>query len=316
MNDILNLVLPVFCLIGLGFLLVRTGYLPDATGDSLAAFVFKVAVPILLFQSIATASFQQTSPWIFLIVYFSAIAISWLLAMVLISKIFGRGWRASVIGGVSASFSNLVLLGIPLVERIFGQDGLQVLFFLIAFHLPVMMTAATLQLEFASRVDGVEDGAIQYRVMFGKLAHNFITNPIIVGILAGIIWRVTGLPIPGLANEVMGLVAKTTGPLALICVGMGLIKYGIKGNLAPAIGLSLLALVVMPGVAYLLGAYVFDLPKLWLQVAVLCAAAPTGVNAYLFAVHFQIAKGLATNTIVIALLGSVITVPLWLALIV
>ena len=118
MNDILNLVLPVFCLIGLGFLLVRTGYLPDTTGDSLAAFVFKVAVPILLFQSIATASFQQTSPWIFLIVYFSAIAISWLLAMVLISKIFGRGWRASVIGGVSASFSNLVLLGIPLVERI------------------------------------------------------------------------------------------------------------------------------------------------------------------------------------------------------
>ena len=72
----------------------------------------------------------------------------------------------------------------------------------------------------------------------------------------------------------------------------------------------------MPVVIWLAGSHVFLLPPLWLAVAVLGAACPTGVNAYLFAIHFKTGEGLATNSIVLSTLGSIITLPLWLSLIV
>ena len=124
----------------------------------------------------------------------------------------------------------------------------------------------------------------------------------------------TGLGITGITKQVTDLLAGTTGPLALISLGMGLIKYGIRGNLAPAVLLSLLSLVALPGVVWLAGSQVFQLPPIWLAVAVLGAACPTGVNAYLFAIHFKTGEGLATNSIILSTTGSILTLPFWLSL--
>ena len=315
MEAIFNIVLPAFLLIGLGYLVARLNYLSTSIGDALADFVFKIAVPVLLMKSIATAEFGGANPWIFVLVYFLAIAVAWVSAVVIIRGIFKRGSRAAVIAGVAAGFSNLVLLGIPLVERAYGQAGLQILLFLIAFHLPVMMAVSTFLMEYAVRSDGVETQAIQPMTIARNLAKNLLANPIILGIFAGIVWRVSGLGIGEIPAQVMDLLARTTGPLALVSLGMGLIKYGIRGNLFAAVSLAALSLLVMPAAVWVVATYLFPLPALWLKVALLAAACPTGVNAYLFANFFKIAEGLASSTIVIALIGSLITIPLWLALV-
>jgi hypothetical protein len=315
MEDILNIVLPAFLLIGLGYLVARIGYLGESIGDALADFVFKIAVPVLLMKSIATAEFSQANPWIFVLVYFLGIGVAWLMAMLIVRWVFKRGSRAAVIGGVAAGFSNLVLLGIPLVERAYGQEGLQILLFLIAIHLPAMMAISTFLMEYAVRSDGVEKGKIQLLTIGRNLGRNLLVNPIIIGIFVGIIWRLTGLGISGIPAQVMDLLAKTTGPLALVSLGMSLIKFGIKGNLFAAVSLAALSLLVMPAVVLLFATTVFTLPLLWTKVAMLAASCPTGVNAYLFANHFKNAEGLASSTIVFALLGSLITIPLWLSLV-
>ncbi len=315
MDAVLQIVLPVFCLIGLGYAAARTGFLAENAGDGLASFVFRVAVPVLLVRSIATAQYGDVNPWAFLLVYGCGVVVAWASAAALIVVIFKRGYRASVIAGVSASFSNLVLMGIPLVERAYGQDGLQILFFLISFHLPVMMTIATFLMEHAVRADGVESAALKPLDVARHLVHNFAVNPIIIGIFAGIIWRVSGVGYGGLVAEVIDLLARTAGPLALFSLGMGLIKYGIKGNLLPAFGLAAIGLLVMPATVFVVGSWVWPLPPLWLKVGLLAASCPTGVNAYLFATYFRIAEGLATNVIVISLIGSVLTVPFWLAMV-
>ena len=314
MEAIVEIVLPVFCLIGLGYLTAKTGYLKETTGDAIADFVFKVAVPILLMRSIATAEYADVNPWIFIIVYFSGITVAWTLAMILMRTIFKRDARSAVISGVAAGFSNLVLLGIPLVERAYGAEGLQVLFFLLGIHLPVMMAISTFLMEWAVRADGIEEKPIDFGEVAKNLLRSLALNPIIIGIFAGLAWRLTGYGITGLPNDVMELLGRTTGPLALFSLGMGLIKYGIKGNLVPALALSVLSLMVLPSVVYLIGTLVLPLPILWLKVAVLAAACPTGVNAYLFANYFKVAQGLATNSIVLTILGAVITLPFWLSL--
>ena len=314
MEDILHIVLPAFLLIGLGYLFARVGYLGESVGDALADFVFKVAVPVLLMKSIATAEFSGANPWTFVLVYFLSIGAVWVLAILIIRLIFKRGSRAAVIAGVAAGFSNLVLLGIPLVERAYGQEGLQILLFLISVHLPGMMAISTFLMEHAVRSDGIEQGKIQLTTIARNLGRNLMVNPIVIGIFAGLLWRLTGIGIGGIAAQVMDLLAKTTGPLALVSLGMSLIKFGIRGNLFAAVSLAALSLLAMPAVVYLLATTLFALPPLWFKVALLGASCPTGVNAYLIANYFKNAEGLASSTIVLALLGSLVTIPLWLSL--
>ncbi len=316
MNQIIEIVLPVFCLIGIGYAIARFGILNSASGDGLADYVFKIAVPVLLMRSIATADFSNQSSFggilSFWVVYFSGVFIVWVAAWLWISKVFSRGARAASIAGVAAGFSNLVLLGIPLIEQAYGREGLQILFILVAVHLPIMMTASTFLMELAVRADGVDKTTLNVGIIFKKLLLNFSKNPIIIGILTGIAIRFSGIGITGVSDQVVGLISKTTGPLALISLGMGLIKYGVKGNIVAAVGLTVLSLIALPMIVFIAGTYVFQMPPLWLKVAVLAAASPTGVNAYLFATYFKVAEGLASSSIVLTMLGSILTLPLWL----
>ena len=315
MEAIANIVLPAFCLVGLGYLVARQNYLNLNVGDALADFVFKVAVPVLLMKSIATAEFNQVNPWLFVLVYFIAVAVVWGSAMLIVGWGFRRDSRAAVIAGVAAGYSNLVLLGIPLVERAYGLAGLQILLFLLAVHLPVMMSVSTLLMEYAVRNDGVETAAIQPLTFAKKLGHNLLRNPIIIGILVGIVWRSSGLGLSGIPAQTIELLSRTTGPLALIALGMGLIKYGVRGNLFAAFSLATLRLLLMPAVVYVVATVIIPLPPLWFKVALLGASCPTGINAFLIANFFKSAEGLASSTIVITLLGSLITIPFWLALV-
>lgn len=314
MSDIAAIVLPVFVLAAMGYASVITGLLNKAHGDALAAFVFNVAIPLLLFRSLATADYADGSPWAFWGTYLSGILIAWLAAMAIVRFIWKRGWRASVIAGVAGSFSNLVLVGIPLIERAYGQAGLTLHFLLIAVHLPFMMALSTFLMEFAARADGADTSALKVRTVLSHLARNLAVNPIIVSILAGSAWHLAGLAIPAPALSIIDLLARTAGPLALFSLGMSLVAYSIRGNWQPAIGIAALSLFAMPAMVLFVGTQVLSLPPLWLKVAVIAAACPTGVNAYLFATYFNRAQGLASSSIVFAALGSIVALPFWLSM--
>jgi predicted permease len=312
MSDILNIILPVFMLIGVGYGAAIFGLLKRDVGDALSRFIFVIAIPALLIKVLATADFSGASPWALWGAYFCGVGIIWLMAKFTISNIMGRDLRSGVIAGVSAGFSNLVLTGIPLISRAYGEEGIAILVLLVAVHMPVMMTISTLLMEHAVRADGVEKSSYNLLSLLKTIAKNLLTNPIIMGIFAGIAWRFSGLGFSGMPADLVQTIGATAGPLALISIGLSLNKYGIKGNLKQASALAGLSLVALPVVVYFLSYYVFALPPLWLKVAVLGAALPTGVNAYLFASHFKVAEGLATNTIILTIISSLATLSFWL----
>ena len=312
MSDIINIILPVFALIGLGYLVAVTGLLTIEVGEAVAKFVFVIAIPALLMKTLATADFSGANPWIFWATYFSGITVIWLLARIIIVNLFGRDQRSAVIAGVSAGFSNIVLAGIPLIKRAYGDQGVAILLILVAIHLPVMMTASTLLMEQAVRADGMEKSPYNLIGLITNIVKNLINNPIIMGILAGLVWRLSPVPFSGLLADTATTIGSTAGPLALFSIGMSLNKYGIKGNLLQGLALASLSLIALPTVIYFFANYVFHLPPDWARVAVIAAALPTGVNAYLFASHFKVAEGLATNTIVLTILGSIVTLSFWL----
>ena len=299
----------VFGLVALGYLSGWTGLLRTQVGDALTEFAVAVAVPVLLFRTMASIDFQGAAPWALWLTYFSAVIVAWAAGQLAIVRIFGRDAPAGVVGGLATAFSNLVLLGIPFMLGALGQAGFEILSLLVSVHLPVMMAASIILFEWASRGKG--EAVRPLRVLRDFLS-NLFSNPLIIGILAGLAWRMTGLPMPALADRFIDAIAGVAAPVALFAMGLSLRKFGISGNVRPALLLAALKLFLMPVVALVM-AKLFGLPPLTAKVAVVAASLPSGVNPYLIATRFGTGQALASNTMTIATACAALTMAFWLA---
>lgn len=309
-EQILTIVVPVFVLVGLGYLAARTGLLSQSVGEGLGQFVFVVAIPSLIFKTLATVSMDQGFPWALWAAYFSGVAITWAIATLIVRTIFGRDARAGVIAGISAAFANTVMVGIPLVSSVLGPEGLLPLVLLISVHLPVMTIVIAVLMERAAAADGA-NGSQSLPVLLKKIIASLMTNPIVIAILASLVWRVFSLPLTGIPADVIGRLSSTALPVALFSLGMSMVLYGIRGNLGAGIILSVLKVIVMPAIVLVLCAYVFALPAVWTTAMTLTAACPTGVNVYIFANRYGTGHAMSANSITLTTAAAVVTCGAW-----
>lgn len=310
MSPVLETVAFVFGLVALGYLSGWSGLLRPSVGDALSEFAIVIAVPALLFRTMSGLDFHGAAPWLLWAAYFSAVPVVWTCGHLVATRVFGRDAAAGVVAGIAASFSNLLLLGIPFVMGVFGQEGIDVLSLLLAVHLPVMMAASIINFELVRREDGQATSPAK---MLRDFVRNLLTNPLIVGILAGLAFRATGLDLPALGARFIDAFAGIAGTIALFSMGLGLRKFGISGNIGPSIALSLLKLILLPALA-LGAAWVAGLPPLTAKVMVAAASMPTGVNPYLIAVRFGTGQVLASNTMTISTALAVLSTGVWLTI--
>jgi predicted permease len=311
MSPLVETVLFVFSLVALGYLAGLSGYLKPASGEGISEFAVNVAMPLLLFQTMVKADFHGVAPWSLWGAYFAGVAVTWAAGHWVTTRIFGRDAQAGVVGGVSSAFSNVVLLGVPLILGVFGPSGFEVLSLLVSVHLPVMLMASIVLFEMFGRGDEPVHPLRVLTNFFGRL----LTNPLIIGILAGLGWRMVGAPTPGLVQRLVDALAGTAGTVALFAMGLGLRRFGISGNIRPALALSTLKLFLMPALVLLL-VRLLGLPPLTAKVAVVAAALPSGINSYLIAVQFNTGQALASNQLTIATASAVLTTSFWLTVVV
>ena len=306
------IVLEVFALIAIGYGAAALNLLKPEIGDGLGDFVFLVAVPVLVFRTLAGASFEGPSPWLLWFSFFTAAFVTWFAGGLLTRRVFGRDARASVIGGISSVFGNTVLVGIPVVYSVFGPDGAVPLLLIISIHMPLMMTLSSILIERAEIADGIKQTGTSLVSVFSKVARTLIRNPVIIALFAALLFRQTGLTLSGVPGAIADQLAAAAVPCALFSLGMSLKKYGIRGNLPPALCLSVLKLFAFPALAWFLASTIAGLPPLWTIVVVVTAACPTGVNAYLLANHFRTGHALSANTITITTAAAVLSMGFWL----
>jgi hypothetical protein len=308
MSPLVETVLFVFSLVALGYLAGLTGYLKPASGEGISEFAVNVAMPLLLFQTMVKSDFHGVTPWSLWAAYFAAVAITWTAGHLVMTRIFGRDARAGIVGGVSSAYSNVVLLGAPFILGVFGVSGFEVLSLLVSVHLPIMMMASIVLFEMFGRAGG--ETVHPLRIVKSFLKRLFI-NPLIIGILAGLAWRISGVPMPDLVERLVDTLADTAGPVALFAMGLSLRRFGISGNIRPALALSVLKLFLMPALV-LVFVWLLGLPPLTAKVAVVVAALPSGINSYLIAVQFNTGQALASNQMTLATASAVLTTSFWL----
>ena len=299
MWESIGVILPAFGLIAVGFLALRTGLVSDRAGDGLSEFVYTLAVPCLIFRTLARAEVPDVQPWGYWIAYFTGVAIVWALAMIVAARLFKRDPGESVLAGFSAGQSNTVLVGVPIILRAYGEEGAVPLFLLIAVHLPIMVAAASLLIE-------GRDASLL------GIVKRLLVNPIIVAILLGSAARPLGAFIPDPAWRIVELIGSAAVPCALFAMGAALHRYGLTAGLPLPLMVSGLKLVVHPLIVYWLATRVFTMPPAWTGVAVLFAACPTGVNAYLLAERYRQGVALTSSAVSLSTMLAMLTMFLWL----
>lgn len=310
MNAVFTNVAPVFLLILIGWIIARTRLMNAEAGDAIAEFVFKVALPALIFRTLAEAHFEGASPFRLWIAYFCGVAITWAVGHLIAKHLFRRDEKVGVIAGMSAAFANNVFIGLPLVGRSVGTDGLVAISILLAIHLPLMMVIGTILMEHASaKVDG--GGRRSLLTVVKQVGANLSRNPLVIALAAGIAFNLSGFGnLPIVLKSVVDQIASVTAGAALISLGMTLTKYPVRGHLALAMVMAALKLLLLPASVYI-AAHLLGLPKTWAAAMVLTASVPTGINAWILATRFRSANGLAASVISITTIFGVFSVSFW-----
>ncbi|HEY8384157.1 MAG TPA: AEC family transporter [Microvirga sp.] len=299
MLESVAIVLPVFGLIGIGYAARRIGLVTDRTGEGLSEFVFALAVPCLIFRTLVRAEIPAVQPWGYWISYFAGVAVVWGLAMLAGRRFFGLAGTSAVVAGFSAGQANTVLVGIPMILKAYGDEGAVPLFLLLAVHLPVTMTLATLLAE------GRKASPL-------AILRRLVTHPIIIGIIAGSAFRPVAGAVPAPFWQVVDLIGSAAIPCALVGMGIALHRYGLEAGWKLPTLIAGLKLGLHPLVVYLLATQVFTMPPAWAGVAVLFAACPSGINAYLFAERYGEGVAVASSAVALSTALALGTIIIWL----
>lgn len=278
MNPILNTIAPVFLVIFAGYAFARTGLLSGAVQAGLMQFVLRVGIPALLFRTMVDARPPGGETLRLWGVYFGALAVVWLASAAITHFVLRRPKEDQPMVGMSACFGNIVLLGIPIALAIYGPEAATPLAVITSIHTVVLWLTATLHVEAVS-----EHATATARSLLRELATNLLTNPIIIAILAGTLWRQTGIGLGDAPRATVDLLAQAGVPCALFALGLSLRDFSLRGQVPTLAALLLLKLVALPLLVWVLAFQVVRLDPLWAGVAVLFAACPTGVNAFLLA---------------------------------
>lgn len=304
MIDVLAVVAPVFAVIAAGWLAARLGLVPARAEKLISRAVFGVAIPTLLFRTMVNVSAPEASPWGLWGAYFGGVAACWAVVFAGARLGLGKAPLEAAMGALGAGYSNTVLIGIPLIFAFFGEARSAVpLFIILSVNLPVLMILGVLSIELNAR-----DGGMGVAVLVRQVVKGLALSPVVIGLVSGLAYRQTGLGIAAPVQWVIDLVALIAAPSALFTMGVALNRFGIGGQVQMCALILPAKLVLHPLAVAALATWVFDLPAVWTGVAVLFAAAPTGINVFLLASRYDVAVPATTGAITIGTALSVVTI--------
>ncbi len=219
--------------------------------------------------------------------YFGAALSIWSLATLATVFVLRRPAPDAAAIAMTATFGNVVMLGLPLASKVLGPEAEGTIALILSVHSPGLWALAAIHLALADRSAKRRLGD-----QLLKVARDLATNPIIVAIALGSLWRLTALGLDPIIDRTLAFLGQAAIPAALVALGLSLVGFRVKGQ-AATLGLVLvLKLLLMPLTAWVICTAILGLPPVAAGVITIFAAMPTGANAFLFATQ----SGRAANS--------------------
>jgi len=305
MQDLFNIILPVFLVIGIGYIGTRRGYMSSDQIDGLMKYTQNFAIPCLLFTAIARLDLGQSFDWRLLLAFYIGAGTSFTLAALGARSLFKRAGMDSVAIGFIGLFSNSVLLGLAITERAYGAEALAANFAIVSIHAPFCYFLGITVMEV---VRGRGQGVGRMAVNVGNA---MFRNALVVALALGFVVNLTGFAVPEPAQVALDLIARTALPAALFGLGGVLVRYKLAGDLRVIAYVLSMSLVLHPAIVITLGT-VLNLGEAALRSAVITAAMAPGINTYLFASMYGVGQRVAASSVLIGTVISIFTVWIWL----
>ncbi|GAB07074.1 AEC family transporter [Gordonia amarae] len=296
----------IFIVVGAGYLLGRTNTLGEHAHEVLSRLVFFVCTPALLLHSLVTSDLSVVFSSTLVIAGGCASAIG-LVYLLIAGPWLRRPIPELTIGALSSSYVNSVNLGLPIAIFVLDDASFiaPLLLFQILIYSPIALT--TLDLTALGRQSGTG-----WRSTLRDAVITPVTNPIVLGGIAGLIISLIGWHPPEAIMKSFDMLGSASVPAALLAFGLSLTGVAVfKKGEAPRRDIALasvLKLVVMPAMVYVVARFGFGETGHQLFAQVVIAALPTAQNVLVYATRYRRGQILARDTALITTLGSIPTI--------
>jgi predicted permease len=309
MLSTLEILLPVFGLIFAGFVCRRRGLLGPTAASELNRFVVWLALPALLFDIMAHATWHQLYQPAFVATF--ALSCAGLFVLILAARLLsGRHLADASVDAIAGSYPNTGYIGFPLCLIAFGpvsQTPTTIATILVAC---VLFAIAIVLIEI-----GLQSERAPHRLAL-KVLGSLARNPLIVAPIVGVLVAGVHVTLPQSAETFLKLLGGAASPCALVSLGLFLAaKREVKAGAAKADASLMLTgtkLLLQPALTWWLAARVFSLSPLLVEMAVVLAALPTGTGPFMLAEFYRREAHITSRTILLSTVGSLVTLSLLL----
>ena len=317
--NILAIIGPLVLLALLGFICTKSHWLDKSQLDVLSKFTFSLCIPAFLFYQMANANFAEQVNFSLFAAFYVPVLICFCLALGLSAlvkalakkktkteKADDKDYQSNAVFALGASYSNTVIVGLPVLLAAFGQQVIGIVFLVISFH-SAMLFALT-----AAIASKEQCKLSQFDLV--KFLKQTFNNPLIISIFSGLVINLLAIDLPDVVDTSLELLGKPAITLALFILGASLSFYHVSSKITTIVLATLVKLLILPALVYFSAHYVFNLNIIVTTTLVILSASPTGVNAYLIALQQKSQQELVAGTVVVSTLLSTLTIPLWLVM--
>ena len=301
----LNATLPVFAVMVLGWLLKRRNFLSDDFIKVANKLTFKVALPCMLFLDIGEMDPAQLLNGKF-VLYAAAVSLVSILGIWLLTHVLMRDKRQVGAFVQGAYRSSAAVLGVTLITNVYGDAGYAPL--MILASVPIYNVFAVIILVLEADGGGKLDAA-----RLRQVAVNVVTNPILLGIFAGMPFAFFSIPVPAMMHKGLSMLSNLATPLSLLVIGASFVWGDALKKAKPTVLASLIKLVVLPAI-FLPLAIKLGFRNEQLMAILIMLGSPSTPSGYIMAKQMGNDDVLANGIVVLTTLLAAVTITLWIFL--
>ena len=307
MSALLDVIIPVFLIIGFGYCTVWSKLFSTDTIDGLMKFTQNFAIPVLLFDAIAKVDLVNVFDLNLFFSFYVGATAGFLIGFLGSHYIFHRSLEDSVVIGFCCLFSNTVMLGLPITERAYGEEALRHNYAIVSVHAPFcyFLGITVMELVKSTEKSMSKKTLIILKAMF--------SNALVVGIVLGFLVNILGIDLAKTIQASIDMITAVALPAALFGMGGVLYQYRPEGDIGPITMVCLISLLVHPFIVWITGLST-GLTDMQMRSAVVTSAMAPGINTYVFANIYGKAKRVASTGVLLSTAFSIGTVWVWLSL--
>ena len=306
MADVLNLTIPMFSLIGIGYMLRRIQFMSEQDGTVLSKFAFYILLPPLMFTSILSGDASRSLNINFIFSY-EIITISIFVLTYLLGVLIKLKTMEKAIFGLNAAYPNYGYIGVPLCILAFGAEAaIPLALILLADTFVLLTTLIFYKL--------TEIRKTSLRELSKEIIQRFIYNPLMMSVFVAFIFSTVDIKIVTAIDRTLSIVAASATAVALIALGVSLNVTSIKNQKSVLFFITVIKLIVHPILIFIVFQFQTNIDPIWVKTAIVCASLPVAANVFVLANYYKNFESESAAAITITTIVSSITVTITLLL--